>query len=265
MPKFKRLIKLVLCPLAAIAGNPAAMAHTSLQTPAIAEGTRVFNAVVIEHGCDDPATGTTSTPVFGESVVFPDGADSVITTKPVGAAPATPATPYAGKLTDFVQNWANANQKIQSRDVFTLEDVKYDALGNIVGFWGGNGNLPGVNYLGLIPFVTAPVLLQPASCAASATFVLGIADVCKITGIAGFNTETVNLWTPAVGSNYDGTPDTNDGYDSPVTLKVTRNQALHPLPAACGAGLDVTVTPSAAQLNRDMPVWYNGKQAWPLP
>ena len=262
MPSPMRFDKLALCALAA-AASQGVSAHTTLQIPAISEGARVFNATVIEHGCDDPATGTTSTPVFGESVVFPDGVDSAITTAPAGSP--NPGTPYAGGLGDFVQNWANANQKIQSRDVFTLEDVKYDALGNIVGFWGGNGNLPGVNYLGLIPFVTAPVLLQPASCAASATFVLGIADVCKITGIAGFNTETVNLWTPAVGSNYDGTPDTNDGYDSPATLKITRNLAANPLPASCGAGVDVKVTPSAAQLNRDLPVWYNGKQVWPLP
>lgn len=256
------ILKTAALGLLALAAGRGASAHTTLQTPAIPEGTRVFNAVLIEHGCDDPATGATSTPVFGESVVFPDGVDSAITTQPAGSG--TPK-PYAGKLSDFVQNWANANHKIQSRDVFTLEGVKYDPLGNIIGFWGGGGSLPGVGYIGLNPFVTDPVLIQPASCAASVTFVLGIADVCKLTNVAGFNTETVNLWTPAVGSSYDGTPDTNDGYDSPASLKITRNLAANPLPAACGAGLDVKVTPSAAQLNRDMPVWYNGKQAWPLP
>jgi len=90
---------------------------------------------------------------------------------------------------------------------------------------------------------------------------ISIADVCKITNI----TETVNVWTPAVGSNYDGTADSNDGYGSPATLTIVRNLNTNPLPAACGTGLEVKVTPSAAQLNRDMPVWYNGKQAWPLP
>lgn len=97
------------------------------------------------------------------------------------------------------------------------------------------------------------------------TFVLAAADVCKVTQVSGFNTETVNLWTPAVGSNFDGTPSINDGYDSPATLRIARNLVTNPLPASCGTGVDIVVTPSANQINRDMPVFLNGKQAWPLP
>ena len=230
-------------------------ADTRLQTPVIPENAQVYNALAIVHGCDDPVNGGTGTPVFGQSVVFPDGVDSTIT---VGGVPSNQP------LTDFVQNWGNLNQKIQSNDVFPLEAEKTNKLGNVIGWWGGNGKLPGT-YFGLNPFVTSAVLIEPASCAKKVTFVLAIADVCKITSLSGFNTETANLWTPAVGSSYDGTPETNDGYDSPATLTVTRNLTVNPLPASCSAGVDVVVTPSASQINRDMPVIINGKQEWPLP
>lgn len=258
------LKKLALCSLATVASQ-GIFADTVLQLPVIPENTRVFNALVIQHGCDDPATGTKRTPVFGQSVMFPNLVDSVITTQAVGSDPLAPGNPYNGSMSDFVKVSRVPVTKIQSNDVFTVEDEKLDSLGNVIGFWGGDGKLPGVNYIGLNPFVIGAVPIQPTSCAVSVTFVLGIADVCKLTNISGFNKETVNLWTPAVGSNFDGTPTTNDGYDSPATLKVTRNLTTNSLPASCGAGVDVTVTPSAAQLNHDMPVQFQGKQAWPLP
>ena len=248
-----------------VAASQGIIADTRLQIPVIPEKTQVFNNLYILHGCDDPVTG--SAPVFGEVVIFPDGVDSTIT---VGGEVSN--QPF----TAFVQNWGNVNQKIQSNDVFPLEAEKTDKLGNVIGWWGGNGNLSGT-YFGLNPFVTGAVFIEPTSCAISVTFVLAIADVCKLTNLNGFTKETVNLWTPAVGSNYDGSPETNDGYDSPATLKVVRNitgtpatltaEAVpaNPLPASCGEGVDVVVTPSANQINRDMPVTYNGKQAWPLP
>jgi hypothetical protein len=270
MSKSINLKKLAMCSLTAVAmfsATEAVNADTRVQIPVIPEQTQVFNNLYIIHGCDDPVTGIQSAPIFGQSVVFPDGVDSTITVG--GAASKQP-------LSDFVQNWGNLNRKIQSNDLFPLEGQKTDKLGNVLGWWGGNGNLPGT-YFGLNPFVTGVVLIEPKSCAKTVTFVLAIADVCKMTNINGFNKETVNLWTPAVGSNFDGTTATNDGYDSPATLTVVRNitgtpamltadaVSANPLPASCGAGVDVVVTPSANQINRDLPVFINGKQAWPLP
>jgi acetylornithine deacetylase/succinyl-diaminopimelate desuccinylase-like protein len=106
--------------------------------------------------------------------------------------------------------------------------------------------------------------------------VVAIADVCGLSNSSGFSDENVNMWTPAVGSNYDGVG--LHGYNSPATLKVVRNTTgtpatlttaevkANPLPASCGAGLDITVTPTAAQLNRDLPaIDANGVQVWPQP
>lgn len=77
-------------------------------------------------------------------------------------------------------------------------------------------------------------------------------------------TDTVNFWTPAVGSKYDGTPG-DHAYDFPVYFTINRDLETNPLPEFCGAGLQVTVKSSAAQIDRDMPIIFNGTQVWPQP
>lgn len=237
-------------------------AHTRLKTPTIDENAANhgsnYNDVVIGHGCQDAATGASTIDTLGTVVVFPDGKDSIITTKPAGSAATVAATPHQGALTDFVTNWASPVTIIQSKDVFEKQAYIKDSLGNKLGFWAGGGKLT-AGYRGLIPFTTAGVVINPDSCAKSVTFAVSIADICEITDSSGFSNATVQLWTPAVGSNFDG--EGLHGYNSPATLKVTRT--ITALPASCGGGLDVTVTPSATQLNRDMKVVIDGEQVWP--
>jgi hypothetical protein len=82
--------------------------------------------------------------------------------------------------------------------------------------------------------------------------------VCKITKIAGFATEgNVNFWTPYVdGSNFNRA----DGRNEAGALIISRNTVTNPLPEAdangnaCGAGVTVRITPSAAQMNHDLPI-----------
>ena len=114
-------------------------------------------------------------------------------------------------------------------------------------------------FRGLFPFTTAGVVIQPDSCVKSITFVTAIADICEITDPSGFTDATVQLWTPAVGSIYDGAG--LHGYDSPATLKV--NRSATPLPESCGEGVDVVVKPSAEQLNRDLQIKLDGQKIWP--
>jgi len=82
-------------------------------------------------------------------------------------------------------------------------------------------------------------------------------------------------------SKYDGYADAahtlpGDGWGSPATLKVVRNTtgtpatltsaavAANPLPASCGAGVDVYVYPSAEQINTELPVWSGTQQTGTL-
>ncbi|MER0171394.1 MAG: hypothetical protein DU489_12460 [Nitrosomonas sp.] len=253
--KFKYRTLMLMAALGLSATWQSALAHTRLKTPVVQENSAMhgsdYNAAVIGHGCTNPTTGAVDADVIGTVVVFPDGKDSIITVDGV---------PHTGTLTDFVTNWGSPVTKIQDRSIFDYEAYIKDSLGNKLGFWTGGGNGLKGGFRAVVPLATAGVVLNEASCAKSVTFVLGIADICQITNAAGFNEETVNVWAPAVGSIYDGSPDRH-GYDSPATLQV--NRSITPLPASCGAGVEVVVKPSANQLNRDLRIIYNGSQVWP--
>ena len=229
--------------------QPDAFAHTVIDPPQVTEGKQSNNHTVITHGCGDAA-------VIGQSVVIPDGISSTI---------AANGNPYNGPLTDFLQNWGNVITFVQDRSVFSEQDRKTDAIGNTTGFWFGGGRTVASYARGHIPFVTGAVLFVPESCAKVVRFAFAVADICKITGINNMTEEgSVNFWTPAVGSVYDGTPG-GHAYDFPVFFTVNRNLETNPLPESCGAGLQVTVKPSAAQVDRDMPIIFNGEQVWPQP
>ncbi len=224
-----------------------AFAHTRLEVPSVTERVRTTNNVIIGHGCGERN-------VIGTSAVFPDGVDSTITVD---------GQPHTGALTDYVDNWGNAIKKNYSRAIFSFEDNKTDSLGNVVGFWAGGGNSLPHNLNGYIPFRVGAVNIKADSCAASVTFYVSIADICEITPTSGFNENTVNLWTHnALGTPYDRVGNTTD--DGPATLKIVRDAVSNPLPASCGTtGVAVEVKPSAAQINRDMPIKLDGNQIWP--
>ncbi|MDO9311038.1 MAG: hypothetical protein Q7T85_05020 [Nitrosomonas sp.] len=254
MTEFKQLpIQSILAIALLLSASQNAYSHTRLEIPVILEsagatghgGTNVANNVVISHGCGE------GTNVIASSIVFPDGEDSTV--KVNGVVTASP-------ITDFISNWGNRNQKILNHSIFAQEDEKNDALGNVIGFWVRGGKVPDY-YTAFVPFRTSAVVIEPTSCAASVKIVLGIADICKVTNKAGFADGKLNLWTPAVGSDYDG-PGMH-GFNSPATLTVTRDLVNNPLDASCGAGDAIELIPSAAQLNRDMPIINKGKQYWP--
>lgn len=229
------------------------LAHTRLEVPEVTEGVRASNNVVIGHGCgENPGKN-----VIGTSVVFPDGVDSTITVD--GAA-------YAGKITDFITNWGNLNQKIYSTAVFTFQEEKEDANENVLGFWAGGGNSLPQHLTGYIPFRVSAATFDADSCAASVKVYVSIADICEITPISGFSTDVVNLWTHNnLGTPYDRAVDPTKptADDGPASLTFIR---ATPLPASCnGKGTVVEMKPSAVQINRDMPIKYNGTQVWPKP
>jgi len=221
-------------------------AHTRLDVPTMVEGTRIINNLVA-HACGENS-------LLGTSVVFPDGVDSTVLVD---------GQPHTGALTDFLTNYGNNAQLIYNRAAFDLMEEKTDSLSNVVGFWAGGG--PGVSHtLNVASQVrlTAPSI-EPTSCASSVKVNVSIANICKITGVDQFATEgVVDLWTHnSLGTPYDRVSTTDDG---PAPWTITRDLTVNPLPESCGAtGVTVEIKPSAAQINRDMPVIYNGQQIWP--
>ena len=240
--KLKFAMASIIAVAATVIGHNA-LAHTSLETPTITEGIRVSNNIMIGHGCGERNA-------IGASVVFPDGVDSTITVD---------GQPHTGVLTDFIQNWGNLNQKVYSKAVFTFQGEKLDASGNVSGFWAGGGDSLPHDLLGYIPFRTSAAVIEPESCAASVKFHVNIVDICEITPVSGFSDETISRWTLAgLGTPYDRV-----GEDGAASLTVTRDLVNNPLDASCGVGQVVEVKPSAAQINRDMPIILNGSQVWP--
>ena len=223
--------------MAAAIGGVNAWAHTTLELPSVPEGARSSNNIIIGHGCGERN-------VIGTSVVFPDGVDSTITVD---------GQPHTGALTDFT-DWGNSIQKNYSRAIFSFEDEK-TVNSNVVGFWAGGGNSLPHHLNGYIPFRVGSVTIKPDSCATSVKFHVSVVDICEITATSGFNDDTVNKWTLAgLGTPYDSTE------DGAASLTITRTSVL---PESCGTGSAVEVKPSAAQLNRDMPIKLDGVQVWP--
>ena len=229
-------------------------AHTVLEVPQIPEQKRSSNNIVIGHGCGE-------SPVIGTSVVIPDGVDSTITTSTTQAGG---TDPYSGAVSDFL-NWGNIIQLLQNRSVFSEQNEKIDSLGNVVGFWSGGGKGVSANLNAYIPFTINALFINSSSCAKSVRFDIAIVDVCKITPLSGVTDETaVSLWTPAVGSKYDGV-EGGHSFNNPAFLTINRDLTTNPLPDTCGEGLFVYVSPSAAQIDRDMPIIFDGTQVWPQP
>lgn len=251
--KQKKFLQLTLISLLLIM-TQSALAHTRFRVPVINENAANhgsnYNDVVIGHGCQNSNDGASTIDTLGTVVVFPDGKDSIIEVN--GQA-------HTGPLTDFVVNWKSPVTIIQDSSLFTHQEYIKDADGNKLGFWSGGGRGLKAGYRGVIPFTTAGVVIESTSCAKSVTFVPAIADICEITDTNGFNNATVQLWTAAVGSVFDG--EGLHGYNSPATLKV--NRSIEPLPASCGDGVDIVVKPSATQLSRDFQIKYEGQKIWP--
>ena len=222
------------------------IAHTLFDIPRLPELKKSTNHLIIGHGCQ-------GNDVIGTSVVFPDGQDSIITID---------GNVHSGTLDEFVVNWGGLFQLLQDRSVFAEQDIKQDGNGNTIGFWTGGGRGMAARLNARIPFTMSAAVLNSESCAKSVRFAVAVVDICTITTPVDFEDDTVGLWVPAVGSQFDGKPG-GHAYDSPAFLTVVRDLEGNPLPESCGEGIEeVIVKPSAAQINRDMPIRFNGQQVW---
>lgn len=234
---------------ASLLGSTLVSAHTRFETATVQEGVRMLNNVTIGHACG------TDTRVIGTSVVFPDGKDSSILVNGVADG---------STLTDHVSNWGPNIQPLFTTSPFAEVDEKNDVNGNVVGFFAGGG--PGMpnHMLAYVPFRLNATNIVPTSCAVSVKFYASIVDVCNITDADKLHQEgNAHFWTPNnLGTIFDRVSETDDG---PAPLKITRDLEANPLPPSCGAGVTVEVRPSAGQINRDMPIVFEGVQVWPTP
>jgi hypothetical protein len=230
-------LSIVTAAICAIA--PVALAHTSVRSQAT-EGVRADNALKIGHGCDE-------NPVIAQSVVFPTDAP-LITTNAPGVV--------IGDLAEVIAQGGIAGLvgAIQDGSIFAIQNAKLDANENTIGFHGKQGLLR-IHLRGRVPFeFTAPNFV-PDSCATALRGEIAIADICKLKAPT-LQPGKVHLWIPDNGSQFavQGAANGVEGIGGPARLTVNRDLANNPLPDACGAGYAVTVTPSATQVDRDLPI-----------
>lgn len=235
--------------------------HTRLSVPTAKESSSAHGttttAVNITHGCGD-------NPVIGNIMFLPDTQDATVHTAETDAF-TTFDTVDGDNALNYIAN-PPFIRLIKSNDVFSVSDLILDPLNNPIGFWAAGGSLPAKNWVGSLPMRITAVAIKPESCATSVTFVVSVANVCNVTPMAAINSANpddpnVDFWTaPGVGSPYDA-PD----WTYPATYKVERDLETNPLPESCGNGVAVRIVPSAAQMNRDMPVKFEGQQVWPQP
>lgn len=243
--KFK-LVTLSLTTVMLMGLGQNTFAHTRLNEATLTEGTRTINHIIISHSCNETSH------TIGTSVVFPDGVDSTILVN---------GEVSEGQMLDYLTNYGNNFQLLLDRSVYDAMDEKIVG-GNVVGYWAGGGAGNPNHLYAATSFRSTAAGIEPTSCASSVAVKVSIADICEITDTAGFNDDVVRLWTHNdLGTPFDRVSDTDNG---PATFTITRDLATNPLPEGCSAEGDaVVIKPSAAQINRDMPIIVDGQQVWP--
>jgi hypothetical protein len=137
-------------------------------------------------------------------------------------------------------------------------EVSLATHGTVATGWSGTGGSLDVDSLGRVAFQFAAPKFVATSCARRLLVRIAIADVCLVgAGLAdSVKPGKLNLWIPDNGNPFAvaGAAQGIDGIGAPATLTINRNVAANPLPASCGAGIDVTVTPSAADVTTNLPI-----------
>ena len=239
------LQKTVFSTLTALFISNVAFAHDEIKSQAL-EGTTNDIAITIGHGCE-----ASEKPVIAQSVVFP-------THKPVLSATDSKGNPAPSptSLSDVIEQGSIAGlvDGIQSRNIFLVQKEKNDANGNVIGFYGKKGLLE-VELQGRVPFSFTSPNFVSASCVKKLNIEVAIADICD-TKKPTIQATKVNLWIPDNGSQYakQGAAAAVDGVGEPPVLQVNRDLKANPFKKAshCGKGIEVTVTPSAADVDANL-------------
>ena len=122
------------------------------------------------------------------------------------------------------------------------------------------GALPFRRQVGRVLFESTGPSFVAQSCAVRLIAEVAVADICR-RGPPSLAAGNANLWIPDNGSQIatEALAGGVEGIGEPARLVVLRNLTSNPLPASCGAGHDVTITPSPAQIDRDLPF-----PGWPV-
>jgi len=235
---------LVIAASALLGAAPLAFAHTTIKAQAT-EGVSDDNALKIGHGCET-ADGD-HIPVIAQSVLFPTLAPEVTSSDGLPISDLSQVIEQ-GSLVGLAR-------PLQDRSIFHVQRQKYDSLNNVIGFSAAMGSL-NPEIPGRVPFQFAAPKFVSSSCAKRLLIRVAIADFCIMgNGLSdALQFGKLNAWIPDNGSTWSTMAKAQnvDGVGAPATLTVNRNLTTNPLSPSCGAGVDVTVTPSATDIDTNM-------------
>ncbi len=259
MVKFKRRLA-----IAAIFGtmiiSGSAMAHTTVMsknTPTKysvreeLEGTTGFNWFSISHGCS-ASSGGNAQPVRAQSVVFPNGADSIVErtdTKEsvslqdhITGNPVMGAKPAVNSLFKKIKTLKGTVPAFTSHGSELTEDVRAFAF--------TQGNLKD-GLLGTIPWSATFPTFKSDSCATALTVYIAIANYCTTSSKADDN-DRADIWMGRLTEKFDDEDVVS--VDFWPYLKVVRDLEKNPLPESCGEGFEIGVYPSDEAIDEFLPI-----------
>jgi hypothetical protein len=218
----------------------------------LVEGTFDTLELVINHGCND-------NPVIAQSVLFP-------TVNPELKATDSNNNPLPppGDLSEVIDNGnlEGLVSLIQDRSIFLEQDEIISELTNPIGFYGKKGFLK-ANLLGAIPFKFSAPQFTATTCYAQLFIETAIADICS-TRAPALQPGKISLFMPDNGSQIAETAKANGaghGIGEPSILQVKRNLETNPFldaegnpTKACGDGITLWVTPSAEDIDKNLPI-----------
>jgi hypothetical protein len=249
-----KMKRVAICSLATVIGGAGqgVLAHTTIKDSSVDEGSRVFTAFQIPHGCGT-ASGD-SLPVIAQSAVFPNG-NAAIAFRTDTNEPVDLSTIVGGGIPPGAGLVGLAPVLIQDHNVFTRLRQIEDASGRVRGFKWTDGSLQ-EDLTGLQPFrITAPVIL-PTSCVNSLKVRVAVANFCSTSQGA---LSRADIWVGRLTLLFDDPRVVSVGFWP--TISVNRS-AQNPLDPSCGGvGFDVAVEPTDADIDGLLPI----TGFWPRP
>lgn len=230
----------------------AVLAHTTIKDSSVTEGTGVFTAFSIPHGC---GTATDlDRPVIAQVAVFPNG-NEVIAFRTDTKEPVDLSTVVVGGVSGAGLIGLSP-ALIQDNSIYTRLRERTDASERVRAFRWDLGELQH-DLLGLVPFrVTAPRILS-TSCVNKLIVRVGVSNWCtkNQTGMG-----RADVWIGRLTPLFDDPAVVSVGFWP--TLTVNRDLNKNPLDPSCGGvGFDVEIQPTDADIDGFLPL----KGYWPTP
>ncbi|MEP9410433.1 MAG: hypothetical protein HRF42_03365 [Candidatus Brocadia sp.] len=226
---------------------------TKFSTREELEGTTAFNWFSIPHGCGSShAHGAKVQPVRAQSVVFPNGADSIAertdTKESVNLQdhivgnPVMTAKPAINSLFKKVGTLKGPVPTFISHGSELTEDVR--------AFVFTNGKLQD-GLLGVLPWSATFPKFKSDSCATALTVYIAIANYCTNSSNEN-DDDRADIWIGRLTEKFNDPDVVSVGFWP--YLKVVRDLEKNPLPEGCGEGFEISVYPSDEAIDEFLPI-----------